>query len=105
MWQRRKARGAEGVGKQGGVGALRAVVQVPRGGLDVGVAHPRLDLHEGCLVDGHGSEEVAQRMERQAPQSTACCGCGVATAKRVCVEVAAERRNEDGVLKGLGDSR
>ena len=56
MCQRRKARGAEGVGEQDGVGALRAVVQVPRGGLDVGVAHPRLDLHEGRLVDGHGSE-------------------------------------------------
>jgi hypothetical protein len=33
--------GPEGVGEEGGVVALGAVVQVAGGGLDMGVAHPR----------------------------------------------------------------
>ncbi len=64
----------EGVGKQGGVAVLSAVVQVSGRGLDMGMAHSRLDLDERGLVDRHRAEEVPQRVEREGAQAGALGG-------------------------------
>lgn len=51
-------------GQQSRVAGLGAVVEVLHGGLQVGVAHPRLDLDDRCLFDGDRAEGVAQIVKR-----------------------------------------
>jgi hypothetical protein len=64
-------------------------VQVAHRGRDVGVAHPRLDLHEArAAVNGEGAEGVPQVMEAQAPQASGVACLAVARAERVAVELA-----------------
>jgi hypothetical protein len=65
-------------------------LQVAGGGLDVGVPDPSLDLDERGLVDGHGAEEVAQRVKRQGAKAGAADGLDDTAAQRAWVEVAVQ---------------
>jgi len=102
---RLRVQACERAGQQRGIVGLALGVQIAGGRLDVGVAHPGLDLDERGAVDGHRAEVVAQGVEGQCAQAGALdCG-GVAAAEGAGVEVTTEGAGEYGVVVADNRSR
>jgi hypothetical protein len=83
----------------------RDVMQVARGRLHVGVAHPLLDAEDVGLGDHAGAEGVAQVVEAQRAQAGGGQSVHVAAAQCRAVDVAAQLADEDQIVVTVDQPR